>query len=229
MRALVIRFIDCEGPGIIEPLLREKGYRVSYHNAYDTRVSLMPEAHITFPLILLLGGPNSIQNNGEDPLLLPYLQLVKNALAVRSSKIIGICLGGQIISRALGAEVKKGDKGPELGFAPMKIIDTQDEVFRGINSNELMGFHLHEDVFSIPPGAKHLLSTDMYPNQMYSYENRVFAFQAHIEATLPMLGVWKEVHKEFLKQGKPDLDHLEEKQKQMEESGKIIFRNILNL
>ncbi|TGL60060.1 type 1 glutamine amidotransferase [Leptospira ognonensis] len=227
MRALCVRFKDCEGPGIIESVLRENGYRVSFHNAYDLRVQLLPEAHLNFNLIVLLGGPQSVTDPDLDSFFQPYYMLVKNMMANHGRKLIGICLGSQIIAKALGAEVFVGDKGPEVGFSPMKIRDVTHPIFKGINQPEIQAFHLHEDTFSIPKGATHLLESDLYKNQMFAVENKVFAFQAHIEPTLPMLEVWKNVHKDFIAQGNGDFKNLAEKQKEMETSARIIFRNIL--
>lgn len=228
MRALCVRFKDCEGPGIIEPVLRENGYRVSFHNAYDPKVQLLPEAHLNFNLIVLLGGPQSVTDSSLNSFFQPYYLLVKNMMATSGRKLIGICLGSQIIAKVLGAEVLVGDKGPEVGFSPMKIKDVTHPIFNGINKTEIQAFHLHEDTFSIPKGAIHLLESELYKNQMFAIENKVYAFQAHIEPTLPMLEVWKNVHKDFIAKGNGDFTDLSAKQKEMEATARIIFRNILN-
>ncbi|TGL08572.1 type 1 glutamine amidotransferase [Leptospira bouyouniensis] len=229
MRAVIIRFIDCEGPGIIEPILREKGYRVSYHNAYDSRVHLMPEIHLNFDLIVMLGGPQSVADPTKQDFFKPYYEIVENVAALSNKKLIGVCLGSQIIARALGANVRPGTKGPETGFSELQILKPEHPVFKGINSESILAFHLHEDIFDIPVGAEHLLASEFYANQMFSYKNKIFAFQTHLEPTLGMLQVWQNVHNEFIAKGTGDFSDLEPKQKIMEESAKILFRNIINL
>ncbi|TGN14340.1 type 1 glutamine amidotransferase [Leptospira ilyithenensis] len=229
MRSLMIRFKDCEGPGVLEHVLREKGYRVSYHNAYDEKLQLHPSAHLNFDLIVLLGGSQTVADDSNDSFFAPYYELVESVLVTPGRKLIGICLGSQIIARVLGGKVIVGDKGPEVGFAPVKIKNKSNRIFAGIDSSEIQAFHLHEDVFAIPEGADHLLEGGFYPNQMFSYKDKAFAFQTHIEPTLPMLRVWQDVHKEFIAKGAGDFSKLAEDQKTMESSAKIVFRNILNI
>ncbi|TGM31787.1 type 1 glutamine amidotransferase [Leptospira biflexa] len=229
MRAVIIRFIDCEGPGILEPILREKGYRISYQNAFDSRVQLMPEIHLNFDLIIMLGGPQSVADPDEQEFFKPYYEIVENVAVLPNKKLIGICLGSQIIARALGANVRPGTKGPETGFSDLQILKPEHPIFSGLNIESILAFHLHEDIFDIPVGAEHLLASEFYANQMFSYKNKIFAFQTHLEPTLEMLDVWQNVHKEFIAKGTGDFSNLKSKQKTMEESAKILFRNIINL
>ncbi|EMF89379.1 class I glutamine amidotransferase [Leptospira santarosai str. ST188] len=222
MRSLIVRFKDCEGPGILLDSLRERNYKITYHNAYDPRIQPFPDAHLVFDLIVLLGGPQSV----TDPTLVrffePWLNLVRYAASMPNRKVIGICLGAQIISKALGGEVRRGEKGPEVGFYDVRIQEPH-LVLDGIDS--FPAFHLHEDVFSIPPGAKHLLKSEMYSNQMFSFQDRIFGIQCHIEVTASMLKVWRVVHADFILPG-PETELL---RSQTENFGRKIFGAILDL
>ncbi|MDF3819555.1 type 1 glutamine amidotransferase [Leptospira sp. 96542] len=229
MRAVFIRFLDCEGPGILEPLLRSLGYRISYHNAYDRRIQILPEFHLNFDLVVMLGGPQSVADPNFDEFFKPYYQIVENIITMGDKKLIGICLGSQIIAKVLGADVSLGTKGPEVGFSKVQILNQSHPIFKGINADSFLAFHLHEDVFGIPVGAEHLLAGEFYANQMFSYKNRIFAFQTHLEPTLPMLNVWLDFHKEFIKKGKGDFTDLANKQREMTETANTIFKNIINL
>ncbi len=229
MRALFVRFKDCEGPGILEPILRENGWMINFFNAYDTRVQILPESHLHYQLIVLLGGPQSVIDPNMDSFFKPYYSLVESILATPKKKLVGICLGSQIIAKTLGATVSVGEKGPEVGFSSLKIKDLSSPVFSGINSQEVQAFHLHEDVFSIPQGSKHLLEGSFYPNQMFSYEDHIFALQTHLEPTAGMLQVWMDVHKEFIAKGKGDFSDMYKKQSEMELSARTLFRNILTI
>lgn len=229
MRSLLIRFKDCEGGGILEPILREKGYRITYHNAYDTRIHLVPEAHLMFDLVVLLGGPQTVVGTENDSFFAPYFELTENMIATPGRKVIGICLGSQIIAKVLGAKVFKGDKGVEVGFSPVKILKPTSPVFQGITDKSLHAFHLHEDSFTLPEGAAHLLESDLYPLQMFSYKDKAFAIQAHFEPNLEMLEVWRIVHKDFIAQGGSLPKDLREDFSKMSANGKLLFQNILGI
>lgn len=227
MRSLIVRFKDCEGPGILLDSLKERNYRISYHNAYDTRIQPIPDAHLIFDLVVLLGGPQSVADPALYSFFEPWFNLVRYVSSMPNRKMIGICLGSQIIAKALGGEVSVGEKGPEVGFSYVSVQETHP-VLNGTSS--FPAFHLHEDVFTIPKGGKHLLKSEMYPNQMFSFQDRIFGIQCHLEVTAPMLQVWKGVHADFIRSAGwvpgPDTESL---RSQMETSGRSIFNAILDL
>ncbi|MDX1959276.1 MAG: type 1 glutamine amidotransferase [Leptospiraceae bacterium] len=227
MRSLIVRFADCEGPGIIESILREKGYRITYHDSYKKGLELVPSSHQIFDLIILMGGPNSVANPAEEDFFSPYLSLVENAIAT-DKKILGICLGSQILAKVLGSNVVKGEKGEEVGFGNCKILDASQKVFANISTSELPVFHLHEDTYEIPKTATPLLSSEKYSSQMFSYKDKAFGIQCHLEMTYPMLEVW---HKRFSNVSKTISLNEETKKKTSEvnASGKIVLQNIINL
>ncbi|WCL49944.1 type 1 glutamine amidotransferase [Leptospira sp. GIMC2001] len=224
----MVRFIDCEGPGIIAEILKEKGYRITYHNAYTPGLQLIPEPHLHFDLILLMGGPQSVADPSMQNFFRPYYQLVRNCVDQKNNKLIGICLGSQIISKAMGGSVEVGDKGAETGFGELEILSLNDPTFKGIDKANIMAFHLHEDCFTIPDGCKHLLKSDTYPNQMFSFQDRIYGIQAHLEPTMAMLDVWKKIHSNFMKSAKTDMNGWADKQKQMEATARQIFLNIID-
>ncbi|MDV6234880.1 type 1 glutamine amidotransferase [Leptospira ellisii] len=227
MRSLIVRFKDCEGPGILLDLLKERNYRITYHNAYDPRVQPIPDAHLVFDLIILLGGPQSVADPSLAEFFEPWFNLVRYASLTLNRKILGICLGSQIISKALGGEVTRGERGPEVGFSNVEIVQPHP-VLEGLSS--FPAFHLHEDVFTIPPAGTGLLKSDLYPNQMFSVGNRIFGVQCHLEVTESMLSVWKGVHAEFIRSAGwvpgPETESL---RSQMEIAGRKIFGAILDL
>ncbi|MBE7412018.1 MAG: type 1 glutamine amidotransferase [Leptospiraceae bacterium] len=228
MRSLIVRFINCEGPGIIEEILRKENYSVTYHDTFKKHEKLVPNSHLFFDLLILMGGPYSLADNSNKEFFHPYFELVENMISIPSKKIIGVCLGGQLISKVLGGDVSKGEKGIETGFSKVQIQDKSDFVFNGINQNSITAFHLHENVFTIPKSGKHLLSGGVYPNQMFSYEDRVFGIQCHLEPTMKMVKDWSVVHKDFIGKSSNAYPLLDENmQKETEETGKIIFQNMI--
>jgi GMP synthase-like glutamine amidotransferase len=225
LRSLIVRFKDCEGPGILENCLKEKGYTITYHNAYHKSLQLIPEAHLVFDTIILMGGPQSVTDTQQTGFFKPYYNLVENALSV-NKKVIGVCLGSQIIAKVLGARVIKGDKGLELGFSPVRVEEPKHKIFQDISSSEILAFHLHEDTFDLPSGAVRLLSSPIYENQMFSYSENVYAIQCHLEVTVPMLQVW---WKQF-----PNIEpalgkfnpNIIDKQREMEETSRKVFDHL---
>lgn len=230
MRALVVRFIDCEGPGILEPILRESGYQITYHNAYEPGLELVPQAHLLYDFVLLLGGPQSVADPELQDFFAPFFGLVKGVLNRKNARLLGICLGSQIIAQALGGRVYRGSRGSEVGFHPVKMEDPTSDIFRGVEGDpsRLLAFHLHEDTFDLPPGAKHLLSSEKYSHQMFSVDGRIFGIQAHLELTAAMLDVWKIVHADFIgNSDTPSTDSWMRELGEMQGNAERIFRNIL--
>ncbi|MCC5813310.1 MAG: type 1 glutamine amidotransferase [Leptospira sp.] len=229
MRSLVVRFLDSEGPGILGEILRQKGYQVTYHDAYKEGLHLIPQAHLAFDLIILMGGPQSVTDESLKKFFKPYMNLVRNTLATQGKKMIGICLGSQIIAQALGGEVKKGDKGAEVGFGELEIVSPEDKIFQDLNNTKsILGFHLHEDVFTLPGSAKLLLSSEKYTNQLFSIQDRIYGFQVHLEPTWDMLQVWKDVHMEFMAKANVSFTHdWKDHQESMAENSRLIFKRII--
>lgn len=231
MRSLIVRFHQAEGAGIWLDLLQEKGYQINYHNAYEKGLGLLPNAHQVYDLIFLMGGPQSVADDSNQKFFKPYYDLVRDSLANPKSKLIGTCLGSQIIAKAMGGEVSRGEKGKEAGFGKLRIEKPDHPIFQDLPSKDsLVGFHLHEDVFTLPKGADLLVSSDTYPNQMFSIQDKLFGFQVHLEPSMQMLQAWSVVHKGFLEDAGVRMDTTwTGEQKKMEESSRKIFRRIMEL
>lgn len=229
MRCLVVRFKDCEGPGTLLDCLRDKNYRITYHNAYDPHVHLLPDAHQVFDLVVFLGGPQTVHDPAQESFFSPWLELASHLVRMENRKVIGICLGSQILAKVLGAKVYTGAKGPEVGFSDVRLVNGSHSRFSKLNGKtSFPAFHLHEDVFDLPPGAELVLEGKEYPNQMFSWKDRVFGIQCHLEVTAPMFEVWKNVHSEFIrKSGWKPGPEVGLQRSQMEEAGRILFEGIL--
>lgn len=231
MRCLIVRFKDCEGPGTLLDSLKARNYRITYHNAYDTRIQPMPDAHQMFDLVVFLGGPQTVHDPAQADFFKPWLQLAAHLVSMKEKKVIGICLGSQILASVLGSKVYVGEKGPEVGFSDVTIQNSSHPAFAKLKGkSNFPAFHLHEDVFDLPKGANHLLLGRDYPNQMFEFENRIFGIQCHLEVTQPMLEIWKKVHAKFIAEAGwipgPDTEEL---RSQMEEAGRALFEGILDL
>ncbi len=229
MRALIVRFLDAEGPGILGTLLKEKGYQLTYHNAYQKGLQLIPNAHQIFEFVLLLGGPMSVADATLERFFKPYIELVKGCLSEKGSRCVGICLGAQILAKALGGEVFPGDKGREVGFGKVKIRMPYHPLFSDLRDREsFTGFHLHGDTFTLPPDAVLLASSDRYENQIFTVEDRMYGFQVHLEPTWEMLQVWSKIHKTYMEEaGYKFMDSDRPKYEEMSRHAKAIFGKLL--
>ena len=115
--AIVIRHIAFENLGSLHVVLQEKGYAIEYLEAapgfLDRINSLTPD------LVIILGGPIGADDEQDYPFLSDELDLLKERLA-NNKPTLGICLGAQLMARALGARVYPGI-GKEIGWFPIQL------------------------------------------------------------------------------------------------------------
>lgn len=163
-----------------------------------------------------LGGNMSV--NDPLPWVADEIELMHDAIA-RGVPIIGHCLGGQLLARALGAAVTR-NACKEMGWLPVDVVDPAlvDEWFGSGAPGEL--FHWHGDAFDLPSGARRLLSSPMTPNQAYVVERGGVdhvGMQFHIEMTPELVTAWAgdpgaadEVNEERARTGGPGVQSPEE-------------------
>lgn len=136
--------------------------------------------------LCILGGPMS----ANDPL--PYFPqlfaLVREAIAA-DQPVIGHCLGGQLISRALGGTVQASEHA-EIGWSTLQATDADlaREWFGA--ASDLVLFQWHGESFSIPPGARQVLTGAHCRNQAYVLNNRHIGMQFHCEVDAPKVREW---------------------------------------
>ncbi|MBF0553117.1 MAG: type 1 glutamine amidotransferase [Nitrospirae bacterium] len=187
MSVLIIKNIDSEGPGTIEDYIKEKSipYRI-------VNIAREPAPDTDgFDTLVIMGGPMSV-NDGDD-----YLSKEEDLVRLfigKGKKVLGICLGSQMIAKALGAKVYKGPA-PEIGWYSIATsrAGMADEAFSRLavkDTSDLTVFHWHGETFDLPEGAVRLASNALYPNQAFKYGTGVYAFQFHIEVNREMVYGW---------------------------------------
>lgn len=120
--------------------------------------------------------------NDDLPWVLPVLQLNRDAVA-QDMPVIGFCLGGQLMAKALGGSVKTSPV-KEIGWGEVRI--THAEAARpwlGETAQPTLAFHWHGETFSLPPGATRILESDHCANQTYALNDRRIGMQCHVEMT----------------------------------------------
>ncbi|PRB14180.1 glutamine amidotransferase [Microbacterium sp. MYb62] len=182
--ALAFRHVHFEDLGIIEPLLRERGYHVEYLDLGVEAIDI--ERVDTADLLIVLGGPFGVHDTDGYPLLHASKEAVAHRLR-DGRPLLGICLGAQLVAEMLGAEVRPTGA-VEIGYAPLDLTDEgRDSPLRALDGMPVL--HWHGDAFTIPEGAQHLARTPGFPNQAFRIDS-VLALQFHLEADHRTIGRW---------------------------------------
>ena len=175
--AIAWRHVAFEDLGCFSGVLRRTGFDTKYIDVgIDDFANLDPLAP---DLLIVLGGPIGAYEDTKYPFLSDEITLLKARL--RSGRpTIGICLGAQLIARALGSRVYPA-RSKEIGLAPISLTDEGHlsclSVFEGGPV-----LHWHGDTFDIPHGAVRLAASAACDNQAFTWGPNVIAFQFHPEA-----------------------------------------------
>ncbi|HMK60095.1 MAG TPA: type 1 glutamine amidotransferase [Dissulfurispiraceae bacterium] len=194
MSVLICKNISSEGPGTIEDFLRSKG--IPYTIVDLSAREALPVDMGPYDTLVMLGGPMSVNDD------LPYIrdeEVLVRDFAARGKKMFGVCLGAQIMAKALGAQVRKGP-GPEVGWLPIKFSEEglMDPLIQGLATHPatevidraIPVFHWHGETFDIPVGALRLACSELYQNQAFRYGKSAYGFQFHIEVSERIIYDW---------------------------------------
>ncbi|HKT19484.1 MAG TPA: glutamine amidotransferase [Stellaceae bacterium] len=165
--------------------LAARGYAITYRDAPVDDLAA-PELAAA-DLVVVLGGPIGAYEEALYPFLNAELRLIEARLAA-GRPVLGICLGAQLMARALGARVYPGQK--ELGWAPLELTEAGRASPLRFIAPEMKVLHWHGDTFDMPAGASHLAATERNPHQAFAYQRHALGLQFHIEATAPGLERW---------------------------------------
>lgn len=183
--ALAIRHVAFEDLGLLEPLLAARGYEVSY---LEAGVEPMTSDVVVEPdVLVVLGAPIGVYEAVAYPFLVAEIEAI--AARLRAGRpTLGICLGAQLIARALGAEVAATGR-QEIGYAPLTLTD-DGRVSALAPLDGIPVLHWHGDAFAIPAGARRLAETPGFPNQAFDIGDAVLGLQFHIEADHTRIERW---------------------------------------
>lgn len=186
MRTVIaIRHLDFEDLGTLQPLLEARGYAIRYVD--PTQDELTERDVLRAGLLVVLGGPIGAFDEASYPFLANELTLVRHRLDSQRP-MLGICLGAQLIARALGAKVAAmGVR--EIGFAPLTLTaDGEASPLAALGGVPVL--HWHGDRFDIPPGAVRLAGTQVCANQAFAVGRHVLGLQCHLEASPCQIERW---------------------------------------
>ncbi len=143
-------------------------------------------AHSEVAGAVVMGGPVGVDEDDRHPGLATEREWLAEALR-REMPLLGICLGAQLLARALGATVRPGE-GPELGYAPVEILDPRDPVLGSLAPSTTV-LHWHNDVFDLPAGATHLARSAQTEVQAFRHGN-AWGVLFHPESDFALLEAW---------------------------------------
>jgi GMP synthase-like glutamine amidotransferase len=194
MRFRALCHVPFEDPATIQTWAEKNGH--SFEITPLWRKSELPSLN-DFDFLVVMGGPMNIYEEKEYPWLREEKNLLEKAIS-GGKRILGICLGAQLIADVLGGKVYKNPQ-KEIGWMPVEwTSETKRSDLFADFSGSLDVLHWHGDTFHLPSGAIHLARSQACENQAFVYDERIVGLQFHIEATPRLV-------RQFVQNGKEEL------------------------
>jgi GMP synthase (glutamine-hydrolysing) len=184
MRTVVaVRHIAFEDLGLLGRLLAARGWTISYQDAWALDVQTAKAAD----LLVLLGGPIGANETGQYPFLTTEIELARQRI-VAERPLLGICLGAQIMARAIGGTIRPGAR-KEIGWAEVEVTPAGHETpLRHLAGVPVL--HWHGEVCELPTSVRPLARTDVCSAQAFAPTDKSLALQFHVEAGADGLEPW---------------------------------------
>ena len=180
---LAFRQVSFEDVGMFGPVLAEAGYELGYVDAGIDRFD--PEAAMAADLLVVLGGPVAVYQTEQYPILIEEMEAIRQRLAT-GRPTLGICLGLQLITSALGGNVGPGPA-KEIGWRRILLTEGgRASVLAPLDGQP----HWHGDLAVLPAGVRRLAETDVCHNQAFAIGATVLALQFHIELDPSRIEQW---------------------------------------
>ena len=208
---LIFRHTASEGPGYFGDYLNKRN--ISYQVICVDTGEPVPTRCDKASALVFMGGPMSV--NDDLPWIAPELALIRQAIN-HNMPVLGHCLGGQLISKALGGTISANPV-KEFGW-----LDVKQQHNRA--ANEWLGalpprfsaFHWHGETFSIPPGATNILASEHCPHQGFVTGNTL-ALQCHVEMTAELVRLWAQLHPDDIAVATPSIQTVEQMTENLDE------------
>lgn len=218
-RWVVLQHVEWEGPGIIIREAEKRGYKTVIRRL--DREDPLPDADQVDGLVVM-GGPLGAYEDERYPFLIKECELLAT-VARRGVPLLGVCLGAQLLAKALGAKVFPGH-GSEIGFGSIELTAAgqEDPLFAGAGLSVPV-FHWHGDTFTLPESAVLLAGSPMYPHQAFRFAARAYGLQFHVEPDAETWTAWRNHLPKKL------VENSETKQLDIEETGKKVISRFFDL
>jgi GMP synthase (glutamine-hydrolysing) len=184
--AVALRHVAFEDLGLLAPIMDREGWSVSF---CETAVDDLSHLSIrNADLVVVLGGPISVYETDHYPFLSSEIALIEYRLS-RDLPTLGICLGSQLMAKALGSRVFKGPV-KEIGWGTIDLTEGRSSCLGPLQGDDAVVLHWHGDTFDLPSESTRLASNRNYENQAFTYRRNALALQFHLEADPRQLEEW---------------------------------------
>ena len=185
LSVLVFQHDPNDGPGYLGDAFLQRGANlrmVELHNC-EPVPDIAP-----YDVLLVMGGTMNVYQEDKFPWLVDETQAIRQAVETDKA-VLGICLGGQLLAKALGAQVHLG-AATEIGLIPIALTNAgkSDPLFADLSGLEAVEWH--DDTFDIPNGAIGLAYSTGCENQAFRFGQQAYGLQFHPEVSPPMLEEW---------------------------------------
>jgi GMP synthase (glutamine-hydrolysing) len=185
--AIAFRHVAYEGLGLLAPVLRDAGFAASYRET--PRDDLADPTIEDADLLIVLGGPFGAYETDANPFLAHEIAILERRLA-QGRLTLGICLGAQLMAKALGARVFPGPV-KEVGWGRVDLTaEGSASALEPLGEDGAVVLHWHGDTFDLPAGATRLAANTNYQNQAFARGDAALALQFHLEADAAVLEDW---------------------------------------
>jgi GMP synthase (glutamine-hydrolysing) len=175
------------GLGLLGRVVRARGLPIVSAHAWEGDLDGVRARD--FSGIVALGGSMHAWDEERLPYLGRQRELLREAVD-DGVPVLGICLGGQLLARALGAEVRPAER-PETGWLPVEATpEAADDPLLAHLRRPVGVYQWHLDVFDLPAGAVRLARSDQSENQAFRYGERAWGLQFHPEVDAPLFAGW---------------------------------------
>ena len=189
LRLHVFQHVAHEGLGSLEPLFAARVASIAYTRFFSRE---LPPGPTAYDFLIVLGGPMNVYEVDLYPWLTPETAAIRAALD-SGKPVLGLCLGAQLLSVALGGTVTRNAH-REIGWWPVEKISGPSEATEHWAAEafpELFTtFHWHGDTFSIPPNATALFRSEGCAHQGFAWGERAVGLQFHPEITPAAIEQW---------------------------------------
>ena len=179
MKIHFFQHVSFEGLGIFEDWAKKPGNGLTGTRFYEDQK--LPFVDIC-DLLIVMGGPMSIHDEDRHTWLIREKKFIEQALS-RGKKILGICLGAQLLADVLGARVYK-NREKEIGWFPVQKYPeaSNHKLLESFDAEERV-FHWHGETFDLPAASLPLFKSAGCDHQGFLYKDQALGLQFHPEIT----------------------------------------------